>query len=210
MRVFVLVLLAAAIVVLPSCNQKMQCAAYSSYFLLDEDALNKQFTYFGEDTLPRQDISNVNKNRYGIIKKQFFVFKNWSLRTVPMEIVFPETPDSLKFQGDLLLYAEMDIPDSAQLDQPAQDWNWNVEQENYFREIKDLIVLTSDLEEEEAAQEAAEGPETSATEVGEETQEKVGFFNKLKGLFKKKDKKKKEEPVEEVPEEETEEDDDGF
>ena len=175
------------VVVLSSCSGKVVCPAYSSYFMLDEEYRDKHFSYFGEDSLPSNALASVEKTWYGTIKEPKllpFYRKNESLKTVPMELVFAKVPDSVALAGDELMYAEMDVVDSTRIanEQRRKDRNWNVEQEYYFRRIRDLIITEEDL-----AEGRTDAPAINAT-TGEPVQKK-GFFGRL---FGKKDKSEEE------------------
>jgi len=181
-----LIIFAAAL--LSSCTGKVVCPAYSSYFMLDQDYRDKHFAYFGEDSLPNNNVKDVEKTWYGTIAQpKLFAFyrKNESLKTVPMELVFADVPDSLAFAGDELMYAEMDVVDSTRFQDeegPANKWNWNVEQEYYFRRIKDMIITEEEMEQGRQDQQAASQPTSPGVE---EEPEKKGFFARL---FGKKEK----------------------
>ena len=175
------------VVVLSSCSGKVVCPAYSSYFMLDEEYRDDHFSYFGEDSLPSNALASVEKTWYGTIKEPKllpFYRKNESMKTIPMELVFAKIPDSVALAGDELMYAEMDVVDSTRIaeEQRRKDRNWNVEQEYYFRRIRDLIITEEDL-----AEGRTDAPVVDAT-TGE-PEKKKGFFGKL---FGKKDKTEEE------------------
>ena len=99
-----------------------------------------------------------------------------SFRTIEMLPIYPVIPDSLKFQGDAQMQAEMDVQDStgAVQDPPLHPGligpKFNVEQENYMYYFRKILVLP-DVRESMATQAAS--------------RKKRGFFSRL---FNRKNK----------------------
>lgn len=191
------------IILFQSCQQKL-CPAFESYYLLDEEAQEKQFTYFGEDSLPRTDMREVNKNRFGIIQEPVTNKIPYPIRsvyaklnTLEPEIIYPQEPDTVEFTGDELMFAEMDIPDSAMVEADSVEgkiWHFNVDQDNYFKYLVQRLNIKIEFTD-EMEDEADLDAETDATDIEEE--KKGGFF---KNLFKKKKDKKSETETEAVQE----------
>ncbi len=194
-----------------SCNDKLACPAYTSYFILDNsnapllasarrgdfpdpsylirenDIRDRYFSYMGEDSMPRSDMRIPQKDQYGIIRKPGFLARKNNLKMIPMEVVIPESSDSIKFRGDIEFLTELENVDSAAVDSAAvgRTYKYNIDQKYYLWYLRNKLVWKDELENQQ--QEA-----TSATNVeGEESAPapKEGFFKRIfGGLFKKKDK----------------------
>jgi len=176
-------------VVLASCKADMICPAYQSYFLLDETTQKNQFGYFALDSLPRRDVFYSSLDKNGLVAKTSlfaYIDKDWvrerELRTVNMEVIYPEISDSLLFSGDVMMYAETDIVDSTALDSArmaAQTFRYGADQKYYNWYFRDKLVWKDELE----------GTKEETDNVLKE--EEGGFFSFLgffKNLFKKKEK----------------------
>lgn len=159
-----------------SCTQKMICPAYQSAFIYDTAALRKKFSYFKNDT-PK--IYEVNQNKFHLGVPMSYKRRLASFRTIEMLPIYPVIPDSLQFQGDEQMAAEMDVQDSTGVEEEHLHPGligpkFNVEQEMYMYYFRKILVL----------------PDVRG-EIAE--REKVGFFKriirKIKGLFKRKKKK---------------------
>jgi len=188
-----------------SCKVDKICAAYQSYYLispsLQPSAFSAQandsipshyvpelFALVSENGLPRKDLPNTEKDKNGLIKSEWALVKNWNKRIVPMEVVYPEIPDSLRFIGDNLMLTEVDVIDSLALDSArntAQTYKYNNDQKFYNWYFRDKLVW-----EDETSTEAANTTVKNVPEEVESEPEKKIF---IKGLFKKKDKAKKEQ-----------------
>jgi hypothetical protein len=108
------------LLLLASCADKTICPAFQSYFVLDEDKRNDMFSYFAEDSLPKEDEGIVSKNMFGIIEppnyftvanitapKNELRARNARMSTIEMEVIYPfDEEDSLDLEGI--------IPDSSQ------------------------------------------------------------------------------------------------
>ena len=211
MRIFSNILLAIlSVSAVFSCTQKI-CPAFQSYYILDSATRHQTFTYFGEDTMPRQDMAVANKNQFGIIEEPL-PKKLWEklpppindpfdkIASIDKEVVYPQIPDTVELTGDELIFAEVDIPVDTTSQADSLDgkiWHFNVEQDNYFRYLRkrlgyEISFVDGDLENLEESQ-----VETSATDISEiegegegeggKKKKKGGFFNKLLKKKKKKD-----------------------
>ena len=163
-----------------SCKLDKICPAYQSYFLLDEKTQTNTFAYLAEDNLPRHDLPNAEKDVNGLIKSEWYVVKNYNMRTIPKQVVYPQLDDSLAFLGEEMMYAETDIVDSVALDSArtaALGFRYNNDQKFYNWYFKEKLVWADE-------QYPQEG-ETSATAITEEAVKKPFF----KRLFKSKEEK---------------------
>jgi len=217
-----------------SCNDKLACPAYTSYFILDNsnadfvasakrgdfpdpsyllrenDIRDKYFQYMGEDSMPRTDMRIPQKNQFGIAKKPGFLGKKNSLNMIPMEVVIPEASDSIKFSGDIELLTELENVDSAAIDSASVEgklYKYNIDQKYYLWYLRNKLVWTDELGKDDQEEDKAK---TEATNVEGEEAPKEGFFKRTFGnIFKKKNKSI--DPAEKAPAEESkEEDPDGF
>jgi len=96
------------VILIVSCHNKITCPAYQSKFILDEDVFKEQFSLFEADSTPKQKLGKVKKSKYGIIVKKPYKKKFNEMKTIAMETVYSETPDSL-----LIAWAS---PDSLRTD----------------------------------------------------------------------------------------------
>ncbi len=178
------------------CTQNI-CPAFQSYYILDEGFRQKQFTYFAEDSMPRNDMAGINKSQFGIIAQPIVSkipppIRNpfARLNSVPMEMIYPAKVDSLEFLGDDIMFAEMDIVDTTALEELEEEgkiWHFNIEQQNYFNYIKKKVGLTwaepgSLLQDDEL-----EEPELQADSLGVKPKKKKGISGFLNKFKKKKD-----------------------
>lgn len=179
------------------CKADMICPAYQSYFLLDEETQKSQFTYFALDSLPRRDIFNSTKDQHGLVAKSSllsYVSTDWvrerEIRTINMEVVYPQASDSILFAGDAMMYAETDVIDSVALDSArfaAQTFKYGADQKYYNWYFKDKLVWKDELNKKEEPANLST-PKPVDEDPLTVTEEKKG----LKGLFKKKEKIPKE------------------
>ncbi|MDH5475173.1 MAG: hypothetical protein OEX22_05730 [Cyclobacteriaceae bacterium] len=168
-----------------SCSERMICPAYQSAFIHDQSTLDRHFSYFGEDSLPKNMLT-ASKDKFLLIEKQPYKKKLRSFNTVPMKTIYPVLDDSLALVGDVKMLAEMDVVDSVALDSVVQnEYPWkekfNVDQEFYFHYFNDILVYPS-----ERAQ--AEMSRREKRKRSKASGEKQKFFKRIFG--KKKDKKK--------------------
>ena len=124
------------IVAVSSCAERAICPAYQSAFIHDKSTLDRQFSYFGEDSLPKVQLT-ASKNKFLLIDKVPYKKKVRSFNTIPMKTVYPVLEDSTLLTGDVQMLTEMDVVDSIALDSTIQNelpWKekFNVEQEFYF------------------------------------------------------------------------------
>lgn len=180
------------VTMLASCKADMVCSAYQSYFLLDSATQYNQFAYMAEDSFPRKDLFNSSKNRNGLMVYEEYRERWLDHKTVPMEVVYPELSDSALFAGDVMMYAETDVVDSAALDSvrmAAQTFQYNVDQKYYNWYFRDKLAWKDEPEQNES-----KGKGAPVTETLQERQEPDTTQRKfsLKGMFGKKEKKAKE------------------
>jgi len=118
-----------------SCQRKVVCPAYQSVFYLDKEKTEDFFSLFGEDSIPKSDVT-VNKNKYGIIVKVKYKKKRKSMNTVKMKTVFPPPQDSL-------LLAETDL---AEMDSSSVDTLFDQSYKDKFKFNRDqkLYMLAMD------------------------------------------------------------------
>lgn len=191
---------------LPSCKLDNICASYQSYYLISPTQQSSTFSFqyedstdhyvpelfalVSEDGMPRKDLPYTEKDKNGLVKSEWPILKSYNKRVVPMEVIIPETSDSLLFGGDDLMFAEVDIIDSVALDSAraaANSVKFNNDQRFYNWYFKDKLVWAD----EQAAQEEANVNEQTIQVEPEPEKEKKNF---LKNLFKKKDKTNLNEP----------------
>lgn len=184
-------------IALAGCKADMICPAYQSYFFLDEMAQKDQFTYFALDSLPRRDLFYTTSDKNGLVAKNdllAYADPTWSrnreLKTVNMEVIYPQISDSLLFSGDVMMYAETDVIDSAALDSArmaAQTFQYNVDQKYYNWYFRDKLVWKDELDGSKEKT-GLSSPQPAAAEPVLESEEKKG----IGGMFKKKEKQPKE------------------
>lgn len=171
-----------------SCSERTICPAYQSAFIHDKNTLDKHFSYFGEDTLPKP-MFTASKNKFLIIDRVSYRTKLRSLNSVNMETIYPVLDDSTALQGDAIMLAEMDVVDSVALDSAAVSelpWKekFNVEQEFYFHYFNDILVYPEERALAKQEEDAKKGTSASTSEG-----EKQNFFKRIfSKLFKKGDK----------------------
>jgi len=188
-----------------SCKVDKICAAYQSYYLISptlqpstfsaqaNDSIPSHyvpelFALVSENGFPRKDLPNTKKDKNGLVKSEWALVKNWNMRIVPMEVVYPEIPDSLSFLGDNLMLAEVDIIDSLALDSAmntAQSYKYNNDQKFYNWYFRDKLVWEDET--------VVEENKTSEEDVPNQEEPAPKKKNFMQGLFKKKDKSKKEQ-----------------
>lgn len=177
-----------------ACTERVICPAYQSAFIHDKEVLNKHFSYFGEDSLPK--VMEASKDKFLIIEPMSYRKKLRSLQTVPMRDVYPQEDDSLEFNDQFYL-AEREGYDSTaviEVDTLAataadsvymislKKEKFNIDQELYLWYMRDYLVYP---DRRLALQQAAE-QKNNANPT--EEKKKKGFFGFFKNLFKKKDK----------------------
>jgi hypothetical protein len=95
-------------ILMASCHNKITCPAYQSKFILDQDIFKEKFSLFNPDSTPKEKLGKVKKSKYGIIVQRPYNKKFNEMKTVNMETVYPESPDSL-----MIAWA---VPDSLSTD----------------------------------------------------------------------------------------------
>ncbi|QSE97082.1 hypothetical protein [Fulvivirga lutea] len=189
-----------------SCStERMICPAYQSAFIHDKATLEKKFSYFGEDSLPK--ILEASKDKHLLIDPVTYRKKLRSLQTVAMTDVYPQKPDSVEFDDDLsseLMLAERDVkegdlyneedllkemPEEGTSNEIAASQDsvyvislkkekFNIDQELYLWYLRKFLVYPDVKLQMESEMEAS--GQTAK-------EEKQGFFKRLFG-GKKKDK----------------------
>ena len=187
MRIFSHLLAAVLLLLIfQACTERMICPAYQSAFIHDKDALRRQFSYFGEDSMPK--VFEASKDRFLIIEPVSYHRKLRSLQTIAMTDIYPEVVDSTDMADDEFYLAERDVIDSAAMESNPADSvyvislkkeKFNIDQELYLWYLKEYLVYPDiRLMQEQEMRQAQE------SEVEEK---KPGFFKRLFG-GKKKDK----------------------
>ena len=83
-----LVLSIVVLLTFSACHRGMICPAFQSSFIQDDSVRMAIFSPFQRDSLPKE--LNVDKGKYGIINAITYYEKNNSLKTIEMQLVFPE------------------------------------------------------------------------------------------------------------------------
>ncbi len=84
---YLYILILAGIGTLFSCQKKMICPAYQSYFILDPNETRRHFSLFGEDSLPKQNWE-VDKKKVGIANAMAYNKKIKKMQTVSTQSVY--------------------------------------------------------------------------------------------------------------------------
>lgn len=116
-----------------SCQPKMACPAFHSSFILDTRETRKQFSLFGQDSLPKGNM-HVNKKKVGIADDVAYWKKNAQMRTIPMESVYIPMEDPFAaFQRQFADRGEqMVLSDSVNILATVYDDFVNVDQMIYL------------------------------------------------------------------------------
>ncbi len=174
-----------ALIFVQACTERMICPAYQSAFIHDKKALEKRFSYFGEDSMPK--VLEASKDRFLIVEPVSYRQKLRSLQTVPMTDIYPEVEDSVAFEDEFYL-AERDLAEVETADSTVtapedsvyvislKKEKFNVDQELYLWYLKDFLVYPDVRLMQENSLKASQSAESK---------EKKGFF---KRLFGKKDR----------------------
>lgn len=185
-----------------ACTQRMICPAYQSAFIHDKATLDRKFSYFGEDSMPK--ILEASKDKHLLIDPVTYRKRMRSLQTVEMKDIYPQEPDSLAFNDEFALAEREtksgDLYDSAALvaDRPfepdqetaAADSSgvyvislkkekFNIDQELYLWYLKDFLVYPD-------VKLQMEQEEKNNPNAGQQSGEKQGFFKRLFGGKKNK------------------------
>ncbi|MFC2125029.1 hypothetical protein ACFLU5_09480 [Bacteroidota bacterium] len=194
-------------ILITSCFHKSTCPAYYSKYILDQQEIQKRFSLFAVDSLPKDGIGYVKKSKFGIIEEKPYRQKYNEIKDIPMVTVYPEIVDSILMVRNI---TDSLGPDSLGVStgEPFLR-NVNYDQIIYNSLYYDLLVPP---EEEDITEELLDKA-VEEEETGEGEKQKKG----IKDLFRRK--KKKSEPEEDIfdniPErtptdEPAEEEDDGF
>ncbi|MCB0505767.1 MAG: hypothetical protein KDC58_09710 [Cyclobacteriaceae bacterium] len=175
------------VTMLASCKADMICPAYQSYFLLDSTVQHNRFTYFAEDSFPRRDLFNSSKNKEGLMVYEEYRERWLDHKTVPMEVIYPQPSDSTLFAGDVMMYAETDVVDSAALDSArmaAQTFQYNVDQKYYNWYFRDKLVWADELNKDKAkVEESTNVPKQNNRTKSDEADTTSHKKFSLKGIF---------------------------
>lgn len=183
---------------LTSCYEGLVCPAYQSYFILDDTTRYNTFSYMEAERDTPKTFRDVRQTADGIIDRRFydnFIAHN-TLRTIPMEVIMPQKDDSLALLGDALMFAEMDIVDSASVDSAVVSgpvYPYNNDQKYYNWYFREKLVWADEVN-----YGISTGPQTNNTRTkGATGQEGDGFFKRTMGKVFNKDKEKKPKKVKE-------------
>lgn len=77
----------------------MICPAYQSAFIHDKATLDRHFSYFGEDSMPK--IMEASKDKHLLIDPVTYKRKMRSLQTIAMEDIYPQEDDSVALNDDI-------------------------------------------------------------------------------------------------------------
>jgi len=183
MRIFSHLLAALLLLLIfQACTERTICPAYQSAFIHDKEALRRQFSYFGEDSMPK--VFEASKDRFLIVEPVSYHRKLRSLQTIAMTDIYPEVEDSTDVMDDEFYLAERDVTDSVDSN-PADSVyvislkkeKFNIDQELYLWYLKEYLVYPDVrlMQEQEARAAQAQDEE-----------DKPGFFKRLFGGKKKK------------------------
>lgn len=87
-----LLIVFAAFLLLPSCQERMICPAYQSTYIFDEETRYQLFTRFEKDSIPKE-YAGVDKSVYGLIKPTSRKKRERQMATVAMRNVMPVKKD---------------------------------------------------------------------------------------------------------------------
>ena len=182
------------LLLISACTQRLACPAYQSAFIYDKDALKQKFSYFNEDSTPK--ILTASKSKYLIAVPESYRKKYRKMLTIEMKPVYPKKPDDSLKMADEFALAELDESDSVKLDSTAlatggapgdstyaitkTKEKYNLDQDLYMWYFREMLVLPDVRASMENNSEKKNAEKAS--------KEKVGFFQGIKNLFKKKDK----------------------
>ncbi len=173
-----------------ACTQRMICPAYQSAFIHDKATLDRKFSYFGEDSLPK--VLEASKSKHLLIDPVTYRRKLRNMRTVEMKDIYPVKPDSLEFNDEFAL-AERDFEDTPSIDSTAvasisdsiyvisqKREKFNIDQELYLWYMRDQLVYPDvKLQMEQNA--------SSKGNTAKQKGLKQGFFKRLFGKKNKGD-----------------------
>ena len=173
-----------ATILLSACHRRTTCPAFQSKYILDEQVLNRKYSLFEGDSLPKNGIGKVKKNKNGIHATRSYALKQNEIRNIDMVTVYPES------QGTILVanYGA----DSLSLDSvmiPSQRYmtTFNNEQLIYntlFGSLRKPKLDGTELFKDEL--------QVNQEEEEVEQEKKPGFFRRLFGGKNKKGKENSE------------------
>lgn len=208
MRSIALIPATLAMLLLGSCAQQYVCPAYQSAFIYDQAALQKQFSYFVNDSTPKR--YTVKKTKYLIAEPVSYRKRNRDLRTIKMAAVMPVKSDSSKADStrqkpDSLAIARQDSLDAFYQQQSGlvkksenfkitkTQEKYNSDQEYYMWFFRRTLVLPDIRyallqQEQQSSRKVAAAPSVK----GDGKKGIRGFFQRviqsIKSLFSKKNK----------------------
>src|SRR5690606_2905892 len=100
------VAIAVVCLVWGACSERAICPAFQSAYIHDHETLRKKFSYFQEDSTPK--ILTASKNRYLVAEPVPYRKKVRQMRTVEMQRVLVQVPDSLSGNGEEVTAEELD------------------------------------------------------------------------------------------------------
>lgn len=180
------------LVLTQACAERVICPAYQSAFIHDKKALEQQFSYFGQDTMPK--VMEASKDKFLIIEPMAYRKKLMSLQTIPMRDVYPQKEED-EFDDDFYLaegggYDSSAVISVDTLNGAAADSiyvislkkeNFNIDQELYLWYLRDHLVYPDvRLQRQQVAAQKKRDEKEERKNKGIS-----GFF---RNLFKKKNK----------------------
>lgn len=175
-----------------ACTERAICPAYQSAFIHDKETLQRHFSYFGEDSMPK--VMEASKDKFLIIEPVSYKKKLRSLQTIPMKDIYPQEDDSTAFNDEFYL-AEREGYDSTaviSVDTVAataadsvyvisiKKEKFNIDQELYLWYLRKYLVYP------DVRLMLEENAELKAQQNKSE-QKKKGFFKRLFGKKNKSD-----------------------
>ncbi|MBS0000558.1 MAG: hypothetical protein KFF73_16380 [Cyclobacteriaceae bacterium] len=161
------------LILLSSCYRKTTCPAFQTKYILDEQVLNRKYSLFEADSLPKNGLGKVNKNRNGIHASRSYNVKFNEIKNVEMVTIYPESQEAIlvaNYGADSLSMDSVLIPSKRYLT------TFNNEQLIYnslFGSLRKPQRDGMELFKDDFKVETNE-------EAGQE-EEKVGFFKRLFG-----------------------------
>lgn len=207
MRSAALVLAVLSLFLLGSCAQQYVCPAYQSAFIYDQAALQKQFSYFVNDSTPKRYA--VRKTKYLIAEPVSYRKRNRDLSTIKLAAVMPVKVDSSKadssrLRPDSLALARKDSLDTFYKQQSGlvkksvnfkitqTKEKYNSDQEYYMWFFRRTLVLPDVRYAILRKEQGLEEPAAPSSATTEDKKSNRSFFQRLieaiKGLFKRKEK----------------------
>ena len=181
-----------------SCQPKMACPAYHSSFILDTRETRRQFSLFGEDSLPR-DVWEVNKKKVGIADEVAYWKKDWQMRTIPMKSVYIPLEDPFAFfQRDFVARGDsMMLADSVNILASVYDDFVNIDQMIYLYHFGKYLQKRKTPAEQLAEELIPDPDEPLIRDMHPETEPEKPGKTRKRGLFGRKKGQDIPEPSEE-------------